>query len=832
MHTIRRKALAIVMVIAAISFGALTFVPAAVATPATFTVNSVGDGSDANPGDGFCDVGEGECTLRAAIEEANANAGADTIEFNISGTGVHTITATTAMPFITDETHIDGYSQPGSAENTAVSPNPINSVITIELVDGIAGHPADMTAGIAFVTGAANSSLRGLSIHGFGYAHDGTTTALNVYVADSNITVAGSYIGVNADGTTVSKIDNDAGVSIDAPGTTFGGVNPEDRNILFSYSDVAQAAGISGGGDGTVIYGNYFGVAKDGVTDFTSEAVDANGFQGPFQIPINLVAGDHQIIGGPNEGEANLISGGTTGIQMNNEGFTIQGNLIGTDYTGHPNDSFTSGVGILTTPGHNNLIGGPNAGEGNIIAGVQGAGVLAFEFIVDNGQGEGNPLDIVPTGNTFIGNSIYDISVFNFPGVGEMNQGIDLALFHDVSNPADFTPDTYELRGPQDNDEGDVDGGPNGLINFPVLHSAVQTGSDLNVNFDLDAADSPSDTYRVDFYANDRATIFGYGPGQTYLGHVNVSPGEDLDANLDLGDLNVEGKSLSATTTAIDSTTDSGFGSTSEFALNVLVGSDSDFDADTIPDSIENAAPNDGDGNDDGIADSQQPTVSSFVSATSGKYLTFVTDGCYSNGYVEAVTSQSLGTDTGYDYPYGMTDFSLNCSRGDTVTIDKYIYDDYDSSASYSIRKFNPEDDQFVSASDIPDADPVVESATIGGENAIHLQYTITDGALGDDDGETNGVIVDPVGLATVHVDSQQQTNSGSSDDSSANSNGSAAGTDSTNSANGVLSSTGAHQVDNQTTTALWSLALGLFLIALTRMNRSTLRRLRKSKTS
>ena len=51
-------------------------------TPAaavTFTVNDTADGVDAIPGDGTCATAAGTCTLRAAIQEANANAGLDTI---------------------------------------------------------------------------------------------------------------------------------------------------------------------------------------------------------------------------------------------------------------------------------------------------------------------------------------------------------------------------------------------------------------------------------------------------------------------------------------------------------------------------------------------------------------------------------------------------------------------------------------------------------------------------------------------------------------------------------------------------------------------------------
>src|SRR5215211_81227 len=52
--------------------------PAAAAE--NFVVNSMADLADANPGDGLCKTGiTGDCTLRAAIQEANELAGADTV---------------------------------------------------------------------------------------------------------------------------------------------------------------------------------------------------------------------------------------------------------------------------------------------------------------------------------------------------------------------------------------------------------------------------------------------------------------------------------------------------------------------------------------------------------------------------------------------------------------------------------------------------------------------------------------------------------------------------------------------------------------------------------
>lgn len=66
-------------------------VPSAYA--ATFTVNSSLDVNDANPGNGICDDGSGNCTLRAALSEANALTGADII---ILPAGIYTLTLTGA----------------------------------------------------------------------------------------------------------------------------------------------------------------------------------------------------------------------------------------------------------------------------------------------------------------------------------------------------------------------------------------------------------------------------------------------------------------------------------------------------------------------------------------------------------------------------------------------------------------------------------------------------------------------------------------------------------------------------------------------------------------
>src|SRR5262245_55941784 len=86
----------------------------------------------------------GAGSLRQAILDANAhantlNAGgvADTIAFNIPGSGVQTIAPLSALPTITDPVVIDGYTQPGASPNTL--PSGDNAVLLIELNGASAG---------------------------------------------------------------------------------------------------------------------------------------------------------------------------------------------------------------------------------------------------------------------------------------------------------------------------------------------------------------------------------------------------------------------------------------------------------------------------------------------------------------------------------------------------------------------------------------------------------------------------------------------------------------------------------------------------------------------
>jgi CSLREA domain-containing protein len=81
------------------------------ASASNFTVNSLADTPDALLNDGLCADASGVCTLRAAIQEANANPAADVIGFSVNGT----INLTGALPDLSTNVTING---PGASQLT------------------------------------------------------------------------------------------------------------------------------------------------------------------------------------------------------------------------------------------------------------------------------------------------------------------------------------------------------------------------------------------------------------------------------------------------------------------------------------------------------------------------------------------------------------------------------------------------------------------------------------------------------------------------------------------------------------------------------------------
>lgn len=172
-----------------------------------------------------------------------------------------------------------------------------------------------------------------------------------------------------------------------------------------------------------------------------------------------------------------------------------------------------------------------------------------------------------------------------------------------------------------------------------------------------------------------------------------------------------------------------------------------DGDSDGKTNSVEAAAPNSGDANDDDILDSAQSNVTGLVNSVTGSYA-LVSSTCDSNSGVSVgPESGNTAADSAFSYPLGLMDFTLNClTNGATATVTQYYYTST-APTSLVLRKYNSVSHTYQAVSGA-----TIEQVTIGGQTAIKVTYQITDGGSLDEDGTANGVIVDPAGLAQSEI--------------------------------------------------------------------------------
>ena len=315
----------------------LALLPVQSVQAATYTVTTTAD--------------SGAGSLRWAIEQANANPGPDTIQFNIAGCGgVCTIQPTSVLPTITDDgTTIEGYSQPGASPATASD----SATILIE-IDG--SLIAANTWGLAITS--ANNVVQGLSITDFGW--DGIAIA---YGSATGNVVAGNYLGIDPAGADEGNGHSGVFIGQGAQENLVGGDTPAERNVL--SGNAWSGAEIHGSGTmSNTIAGNYIGFS----TVITLSA--PNTLYG-----VRIYGGaQHNTVGGDEEGERNVISGndgdGVRIVGADTMSNTVAGNYIGTTLDG--TTALANGsVGVRLYDGTQfNTVGPDNVISGNTWEGV------------------------------------------------------------------------------------------------------------------------------------------------------------------------------------------------------------------------------------------------------------------------------------------------------------------------------------------------------------------------------------------------------------------------------------------------------------------------------
>jgi hypothetical protein len=173
-------------------------------------------------------------------------------------------------------------------------------------------------------------------------------------------------------------------------------------------------------------------------------------------------------------------------------------------------------------------------------------------------------------------------------------------------------------------------------------------------------------------------------------------------------------------------------------------------DPDPIPDTVENAAPNNGDANNDGTPDSQQPHVTSVPIPSGPQADTYITLAAPTGTTISAAAVEQatdLATkDVAYDYPLGLLSFTVDdVTLGSTIPIELYYYTNL-SPNSLTPRKYNPTTQAFTTLSTQTETN--LTQTTIDNQPVLKLTYNLTDGGTLDIDNQANGSIQDPVGLA------------------------------------------------------------------------------------
>lgn len=371
----------------------------------------------------------GPGSLRQAIIDANAGAGADVISFNIPGGGFQTILLTSTLPAITDPVTIDGTTQPGYADTPLIilSGQGLHITSGSSSVKAIAVIRANPGAGITLETGGSNN-------------------------------VTGCFLGIDPTNEADTTTGNGFGVEIinSAANQIGGSFGTSTRNVI-AYNTGVRIVGA--GSTGNVVAGNIIGLRSNG-----SDAATGLGNYGVY-----IEGAANNRVGGTTAAERNILSGynrtsnSSAGIWLlNASGNQVQGNYIGTDITGLLARPNRDGIRIDEAP--NNMIGaaagttfaGPCTGGCNLISGNFRDGVRLNGAATTGNRIDYSYLGLNGTGTTGLMNGTSAINLINAPGnvIGKL---IPVSVAPLVDRVAPHSAETVFLRDRWSNTSGFID---------------------------------------------------------------------------------------------------------------------------------------------------------------------------------------------------------------------------------------------------------------------------------------------------------------------------------------------------------------------------------------
>ncbi|MEM1334975.1 MAG: hypothetical protein AAGG08_16115, partial [Actinomycetota bacterium] len=350
-------------------------------------------------------------TLRQFIENSNAAGGTQTSNFEIPTTdpghssGTWTIdVAVSELPLVFDGVTLDATTQPGWSGDPVVE------------LDHGALAAIDDSDDDGFGIFADGTEIRGFAVT--------NVSDDAIYTGNSNVTIAGNWVGLSLDGTLAATGNTDIFLFGSATNVTIGGAGANDGNRI-AAAGTGQGLFVSDT-TSTRVEGNVFGLLPDGITS-----------SGPPGVLLtNWGTADGTVV---HDNVFAYSGSGVSAIDHYSTGsLTITANAVGLDEFGGAGS--IGDHGVFSFGDGQVIVGGVGPGDGNTFRNLQGAGVTTT---------------LTPRTVSVLGNSIV--------GSGEL--AIDL-----------------DDNGVTANDAGDADTGPNDLLNFPEITAFNAT----TIDFDLD----------------------------------------------------------------------------------------------------------------------------------------------------------------------------------------------------------------------------------------------------------------------------------------------------------------------------------------------------------
>ncbi len=199
---------------------------------ATFTVNSTADTADDNTADGICADASGNCTLRAAIQQANAFAGLDTIvlganTYTLSLTGNDDNAALGDLD-ITQDVTISGI----GASSTIIDGGDIDRIFHVAPSGGVTVMISDLT-----IRNGNSSGLAG------GGIHNGGTLDLQDIALSSNVSANDGGAILNLVTLTITNTTVDGNTASGDGGGIFNSGNLTLKNSTVTSNTANDAGG-------------------------------------------------------------------------------------------------------------------------------------------------------------------------------------------------------------------------------------------------------------------------------------------------------------------------------------------------------------------------------------------------------------------------------------------------------------------------------------------------------------------------------------------------------------------------------------------------------------